>query len=166
MASARLDLCSVDNNINETIDGAGVYDIFETHIATSMRHQISTQVMEGMHSTCYVLKRRLVLIAWRVYQSTLALDGDRLTVVAKARRYMELVCFLFDSTMLSDALSLRLTCKSNNERRRFPVYLPAAYHELEVNLIEEWVAHGASRFVSTGIIDAVMAIHCCSYTQI
>ena len=86
------------------------------------------------------------------------LDGDRLSVGVKARRYMELVCFLFDLTMLSDVLSLRLTCQSNNERRRFPVYLPTAYYELEANLIEEWVGFGSSRFVSTAIIVAVLAI--------
>ena len=112
-----------------------------------------------MHNTCYVLKRRLVLIAWRVYQSTLQLDGDRLSEMTKARRYVELVCFLFDVTMLGDVLSLRLTCKSNNERRRFPVFMKAAYHELEGNLIEEWVGYASRRFVSSDIIHAVMAIH-------
>ena len=50
--------------------------------------------------------------------------------------------------MLGDVLSLRLTCKSNNERRRFPVCY-VVYRELEANLIEEWEAYGSSRFVST-----------------
>ena len=76
----------------------------------------------------------------------------------KARRYTELVCVLFDLPMLGDVLSLRLTCKSNNERRRFPVCY-VEYRELEANLIEEWVAYGSSRFVSTDVIFAVMAIH-------
>ena len=93
-----------------------------------------------------MLKRRL--IACRVYQSTLLLDRDRLSAVMKACRYTEVVCFLFDLPMLGDVLSLRLTCKSNNERRRFPVCY-VEYRELEANLIEEWVAYGSSRFVST-----------------
>jgi hypothetical protein len=105
-----------------------------------------------------VLKRRLVLIAWRVYESTLLMDGDRLSAQDKASRYMELVCFMFDKTMLRDLLPLRLTCKSNNERRRFPVCY-GMYRELEANLIEEWVAYGSSRFVSTNIMLAVVAIH-------
>jgi hypothetical protein len=130
----------------------------ETNIAISMRQKLSTVVIERMDTLCYVLKRRLVLIAWRVYESTLLADGERITVSVKAQRYMELVCFLYDLTMLGDVLSLRLTCKSNNERRRFPVCY-VVYRKLEANLIEEWVAYGSSRFVSTDIICAVMAIH-------
>ena len=90
---------------------------------------------------------------------TLLFYIDRVSVVMKARRYTELVCFLFDLTMLNDVLSLRLTCKSNHVRRRFPVYLPAAYHELEANLIEEWIGFGSSRFVPSVIIFTVSAIH-------
>jgi hypothetical protein len=93
-----------------------------------------------------------------VYQSTLLFDGDRLTVPAKACRYVELVCFLFDLSMLGDVLSLRMTCKSNNERRRFPVCY-VAYRELEANIIEEWLGYGSCRFVSTDVIHAAMAIH-------
>jgi hypothetical protein len=94
-----------------------------------------------------------------VYQSTLLLDGDRLSAAAKARRYVELVCFLFDLDMLGDVLSLRMTCKSNNERRRFPVCSGASYCELEANTVEEWLAYGSCRFVATDVIHAVMAMH-------
>ena len=99
-------------------------------------------------------------MAWRVYQSSLLLDGDRITLAVKARRYMELVCLLFDSAMLGDVLALRMTCKSNSERRRFPVCF-VTYQELEANIIEECVAYGSSRFVSTDVLHAVLAIHNC-----
>jgi hypothetical protein len=115
-------------------------------------------IWRHMQKTPYVLKRRLVRIAWRVYQSTLLFDGARLTESAKARRYVELVYFLFDLTMLSDVCALRMTCKSNNERRRFPVCY-VTYRELEANIVEEWLGYGSCRFVSTDVIHAVMAIH-------
>ena len=101
------------------------------------------------------------IIAWRVYQASLLLDGDRITLPAKARRYMELACFLFDLGMLRDVWALRMTCTSNSERRRFPIYCSTPfYQELEANIIEECVAYGSSsRFVSTSVIYAVMAIH-------
>ena len=93
------------------------------------------------------------------YQSTLLFDGDRLSVAAQARRYVELVCFLFDLDMLGDVLALRMTCKSNNERRRFPVCY-VAYDELEANIVEEWLGYGSCRFVPTDVIRAVMvAMH-------
>jgi hypothetical protein len=133
--------------------------LFETTIGISLRHLVISAVLKKMHETPYALKRRLVRIAWRVYQSSLLMDGDRLTVSAKVRRYTELVCFLFGLTMLGDVLALRMTCKSNNERRRFPVHIEAAYHELEANIIEMFVAYDSSRFVSTDVIHAVMAIH-------
>ena len=123
MCSARLGLCSSAEGINDDSNGddAPLLSSFQTHVAVSMWQMLSAEVLKRMQATCYVLKRKLVLIAWRVYQSTLLKDGDRLNAVAKARRYTELVCFLFDLTMLSDVLALRLTCKSNHERRRFSV---------------------------------------------
>ena len=133
--------------------------LLETNIASHMRDLLSNAVLKQIYEMRYGLKRRLVRIAWRVYQSSLLLDSDRISVSAKARRYLEVVCLLFDSTMLSDVLSLRMTCKSNHERRRFPVYF-GCYHELEANLIEEWIGgYGSSRFVSTDILHAVIAIH-------
>jgi hypothetical protein len=123
-----------------------------------MRQTVSNAVIEHMQKTPYVLKRRLVRIAWRVYQSTLLLDGGRVTASTKAHRYVELVCLLFDLSMLGEVAALRMTCKSNNERRRFPVCY-VTYRELEANIIEEWLGYGSCRFVSTDIIHAVMAIH-------
>ena len=160
MWSAGLDLCGDnataaaavgDDDDDDDDDNDDVaHQLFETNIAVNMRHLLSPAVIVRMQEMQYVLKKRLVLISWRVYQSTLLLDGDRVSAVVKARRYTELVCFLFNLPML--------TCKSNNERRRFPVCY-VEYRELEANLIEEWVAYGSSRFVSTDIILAVMAIH-------
>jgi hypothetical protein len=91
-------------------------------------------------------------------ESSLLLDGDRLTVAAKAQRYTELASFLFDLDMLGDVLSLRMTCKSNNERRRFPV-CHGTYRELEANIVEEWLAYGSCRFVSTDVICGAIAMH-------
>jgi ankyrin repeat protein len=139
----------------------GAHTLVDTHIATSLLSLVSNVVIDRMHRTPYVLKRRLAYIAWRVYESTLLLDGDRLTVAAKTRRYVELACFLFDSSMLIDVLALRMTCKSNSERRRFPVHGEddARYEELEANIIEECVGYGSCRFVSTAVIHAVTTIH-------
>ena len=156
MSSVFLQEGSTNSNMNAQ------QALLETYIGVSMRQLLSRRVIRSkQQETPYVLRRRLVRIAWRVYQSTLVLDGDRLTVPAKARRYVELVFFLLDLTMLGDVLSLRMTCKSNHERRRFPVicYSMSTYHELEANIIEEWLAYGSCRFVSTDVIGAVMAIH-------
>jgi len=94
----------------------------------------------------------------RVYQSSLLLDGDRVSESVKARWYLELVCLLFDLGMLGDVAALRMTCKSNSERRRFPVCF-IVYQELEANMIEECVGYASSRFVSTDVLHAVMTIH-------
>jgi hypothetical protein len=75
------------------------------------------------------------------------------------RRYTELVCFLIDLIMLGGVLFLRMTCKSNNERRRFPVCC-TSYRELEANIIiEMFIAYECYRFVSTDIMYAVMTMH-------
>jgi ankyrin repeat protein len=150
-----------DDDDDDDVDNEEIlieHHVFETAIASILQQQIPIEVITPMQGINYVLKRRLVRIAWRVYQSSLLLDGDRLTVSTKAHRYMELVCFLFDITMLSGVMALRMTCKSNSERRRFPLCY-VTYQELEANIIEEFIAYGSSRFVSTDIICAVMAIH-------
>ena len=116
--------------------------------------------MERMQCTQYLLRRALVRLARRVYRSSLQLDGDRLTDEASASRYAELACILLDSSMLSDVLALRLTCKTNNEGRRFPVCF-GSYTELEANIIEEWlVCSGcSSRFMSIGVVYEALAMH-------
>jgi ankyrin repeat protein len=159
LSSASLDLdLGSGGGSDDAADNAHLASL-ETNIAISMGQLLlPNAVKRRMQETCYVLKRRLVRIAWRVYQSTLLLDGGRLTAVAKARRYVEVACFLFDSTMLGDVLALRMTCQSNNYRRRFPVYR-GGYCELEANIIEECVAYASCRFVSTDVIYAVIVIH-------
>jgi hypothetical protein len=156
----KLMCCFFLNEIsgNDDDNADDVHRLLETNIAISVRHAVSSAGIEHMQAAGYVLKRRLVRVAWKVYQSTLLLDGDRLTAQAKARRYVELVCFLFDLSMLRDVVALRMTCKSNNERRRFPVYY-VAYSELEANIVEEWLGYGSCRFVSTAVIHTVIAIH-------
>jgi hypothetical protein len=150
----------LDEGDSDTVTERRVADklLLETNIATSMRDYIPNAVLVQMQATRYVLRRRLVRIAWRVYQSFLLLDGDRVSESVKARRYLEVVCLLFDLDMLGDVAALRMTCKSNNERRRFPVCF-ISYPELEANMIEECVGYASSRFVSTDILYAVMAIH-------
>jgi hypothetical protein len=158
MSSVLLDEGSHNVDGGDDVDECKL--LLETNIARSMRHLLSNAVLERVDGMRFVLKRRLVRIAWRVYQSSLLLDGDRVTESVKARRYLEVVCLLFDLSMLGDVAALRMTCKSNNERRRFPVVSRSfTYQELEANLIEEWVGYGSSRFVSTDIIHAVLAIH-------
>jgi len=130
------------------------------NFAIRMCHMRSSAVILHMQDMPYVLRRRLVRMAHGVYQSSLQLDGERLTEEAKASRYTELVCFLLDASILRDVLALRLTCKSNNERRRFPVCF-VTYRELEANIIEEWlVCSGcSSRFVSSGVMCHAVAMH-------
>jgi hypothetical protein len=155
MSSLFLDDGGSDNS-NEEIVADKL--LFETTIARSMRDHIPNVVIVQMQGTGYVFKRRLVRIAWRVYHSSLLLDGDRVLASVRTRRYLEVVCLLFDLSMLGNVAALRMTCKSNNERRRFPVCF-VTYQELEANMIEECVGYASSRFVSTDIIHAVMAIH-------
>jgi hypothetical protein len=153
----------LDDDDDDSDNSVALKLLLETNIARSMQDHIPNTVIVQMQDTGYVLKRRLVRIAWRVYQSSLLLDGDRVSVSVKARRYLEVVCLLFDLGMLGDVAALRMTCTSNNERRRFPVVFRGltglTYQELEANMIEECVGYASSRFVTTDIIHAVMAIH-------
>jgi ankyrin repeat protein len=142
-------------------DQDAVLDALQTDIAISMWHQrppVPWATIERMQATPYALRRRMVRVAWRVHQSTLQLDGARLSAADKARRYAELVCFFLNPSTLDDVASLRMTCQSNHERRRFPV-CSGSYCELEANIIEAWLANYSSRFVSTAVIHALVAIH-------
>ena len=79
-----------------------------------------------------------------------------MTVVA--RRYAQLVSLFADQTVLTDLLALRLTCQSNNYRQRFPVTRLPVYHELEVNLVESFIASDASRLVPTGLVNSLLTL--------
>jgi hypothetical protein len=136
----------------------------EFTIAVSVRHAArngNIDNFERMQSMYYARRRRLVRVAFSVYKSMQQQDSHFLDDKAKARSYTDLVCFFLDSSALNDVYVLRLTCKSNNERRRFPVNF-SVYKELEANIIEEWLGYGSdccSRFASTEVIAAALAIH-------
>jgi hypothetical protein len=133
----------------------------EVCIAASLRDLLPPDIIERMQKTPYVLKRRMVRVAHRLWRESLLEDGTRLNEAARAGRYVELVCFLLDTDMLGDVAALRMTCKSNDERRRFPVCgRGGEYCELEGNIVEEWLGRGcSSRFVSTGVVEAVRRMH-------
>jgi ankyrin repeat protein len=133
----------------------------ETLFAAGLLSVLPAAAIEHMRNTPFLLRRRLVCVAHRVHQASLLQGGERLAEEARARRYTELACFLLDASMLRDVLSLRLTCKSNSERRRFPVCY-GTYRELEANIVEEWLGCGrecVSRFVGTGDVVAVLAMY-------
>ena len=90
----------MNTNTLSDVDNVAAHQLFETNIAVDMRHQLSPAVMLRMQEMHYVLKRRLVIITWRVYQSTLLLDGNRLSVVVN------------DLSMLGDVLSQEDYCVS------------------------------------------------------
>lgn len=143
-------------------DVGTAHALFETEIAHCMAQHLVPTLIEQMHDTLsYVQKRRLVRIAWRICSNTLLVDGDRVSMKVKLRRYVELMMLMLDLTMLGDVLALRMSCKSNSKRKRFPVGHTAdsCYEELEANIIEEWLGCCSSRFVSTCVIHAVVAIH-------
>jgi ankyrin repeat protein len=132
------------------------YSLERTMGATMIR-TVSCSAIKRMQSTPYVLRRKIVGIAYRVYQaSLLPLGAAYLTDAIKTNRYTCLVCFLLNSRMLGDVLALRLTCKSNLKQRRFPI---SGNRALEANVIEEWLVCGddcSSRFVDTSTICNVL----------
>ena len=129
----------------------------------------------AIHHTSYLTRRWLSMCAWRVHsqsplgRSTTSIHS-RFTSSAEgthrghqqlsavARQYAQLVSLFADHDMLADLLALRLTCQSNNYRQRFPVTRLRAYHELEVNLVESFIATDASHLVSTGLVNSLLAL--------
>jgi hypothetical protein len=138
------------------VDGAR--EVFELAVAGGFNRTIASSAAPLARGVSYPLRRRLCGQACRVYLESLLFDGERISVGTKARRYVELVCLFLDRAMLRDVCALRMTCKSNQENRRFPVCY-SEYRELEANLIEGWLGHDACRFVSTGQLHHVMAMH-------
>ena len=133
-------------------------ELVEMAIGRGFKQSVATAAVPLSTDIAYPLKSKLCMLANRVYLETLLFDGERISLNHKARRYVELVCLFLDLAMLSEVLALRLTCKSNHENRRFPVYY-SVYRELEANLIEGWVGHDACRFVSTSQLHQVIVIH-------
>ena len=108
----------------------------------------------------YSLQRRVTKLALDVHRSSLLQDSFPVSQVVKAQRFAQLVCIFFDSHMLRDLHSLRFTCKANHLWKRFP--LPCGSMQLETHLIECFVSHEASRFVSTQRICFLLNEHECS----
>ena len=146
--------CSLFKNVVDN----NLCDLTETDIAIGIAHFSHGNVFERIQVADYILKTKIVRMAWKIYISTIELDGGRLKTWTKTQRYLEIFCFLFDIDMLRSVLSLRMTCKSNNYRSRFPVFYKS-YRELEAYIIEEWIAYSSSRFVSTGTIVACLGMH-------
>jgi hypothetical protein len=144
-----------DENDDEDDDNKA---LFEVAIAGAFSQHIALQTVQQSTEVKYPVKRRLCKLAWRVYKESLLMDGDRIGMSIKARRYVELVCLFLDKAMLTDVFSLRITCKVNSVIKRFPICQPT-YRELEANLIESFIAYDASRFVSTNIVYSISAFH-------
>jgi ankyrin repeat protein len=120
----------------------------------------TVHTMQMLLKSTYCVRKRLCCLAWQEYNRSLEMDGERITLRVKARRYVELVCFFLDEAMLTDVYSLRRTCKANSDTiRRFPVFYSSCYRELEANLIEGFLAHDACRFASTVNIRAALQVH-------
>ena len=144
---------------HEDTAAASSHQASEIAIATSLRRFLSTANTERLRQIPYLLKRRLLRIAYITFQASLLQDAVQLSVPAQMDRFAKLVCFFCDLHMLTEVRNLRMTCKSNNERRRFPVRCSGSYHELEGNLIEEFIAYNSSRFVSMDEIKTAMAAY-------
>ena len=57
-------------------DGRGkAHQLLEIHIAISFRKFFSLDVIERMHKTAYLLRKRLVRFAWRVYAACISATG-------------------------------------------------------------------------------------------
>jgi hypothetical protein len=132
--------------------------VFKTAISCELRQNVASTTVKQMSQVPYPLRRRLTRLACRIYYNSLLIDSDRISLSTKARRYVELMCFLLDEVMMRDALALRLTCRANHEWRRFPFYTDC-YRELEAHLIESFIAFDASRFVSTQVINSAIEMH-------
>lgn len=132
--------------------------IFEADVAKLFLETVSEERVQVMSSIPYPIRRKVCALAYRILCSSLILDGDRIVLSAKVRRYKDILCLLLDKEMLKDTLALRSTCKSNNENRRFPVSIAGDYHELETNLVESFVAFESSRFVDTSEINAAIRL--------
>jgi ankyrin repeat protein len=104
----------------------------------------------------FLKRRKIVLFACRYLMMSLQVDGNRMTGTSKVRRYVELVCLCLNDEMLRDLLALRLTDKASYELRRFTI---DGDRQLEVGLIEEFVAFSSSRFLSTDAIHRALKMH-------
>mmetsp|Transcript_30688 Transcript_30688/g.57186 ORF Transcript_30688/g.57186 Transcript_30688/m.57186 type:complete len:398 (-) Transcript_30688:935-2128(-) len=170
------DNCVDDDGVNSLVSDPNELQQFELALMAAFESLrcLSTNPIDAIRRIIYPMRRKLSKCAWRLHcQSRLGgkFDGDRgndifsisrfrngelLTMAT--RQYAELLSLFADQTMLTDLLALRLTCQSNNYRQRFPVTCLRSYHELEVNLIESFIAGDASRLVPTGLVNSLLTL--------
>lgn len=145
----------------------------EIAIACALRQIIDENTIKNLYELSYDIRRRVVQLAESVFNDSLrsvsyaedALSSTGsashavMSTKARARRYVELVCFLFDKEMLRGVLALRLTCRAVLELRRFPVCCTRQYCELPGHLIESFFAYDASRLVSAQFIQGMIEVH-------
>lgn len=154
-----MSFCCVNNGNNNGLCTDMVSQkTFEADVAELLRATVSEVRVQKMFRIPYPIKRKVCELAFRLFNNSLKLDGDRITISVKVHRYTGILCLLLDKEMLKDTLALRVTCKTNNLNRRFPVFIRGEYHELEANLIESFVAFETSRFVETNAINAAIQL--------
>jgi hypothetical protein len=139
---------SVDNDFVNKVEDTHT-TCFEKAMALSLQC-MSDSVIDMLSNTTYTKKRGAARVAAHVYRDTLLVDGSRIDINKKAKRFVELACFFLNEDMQNDVAALRLTCKANNDVRRFPVV--ATDGQLEANLIESFIAYDSTRFVETSLI--------------
>jgi hypothetical protein len=139
---------SVDNEFVNKVEDTHT-TCFEKAMALSLEC-MSDSVIDMLSNTTYTKKRGAARVAAHVYHDTLLVDGSRIDINKKAKRFVELACFFLNEDMQNDVVALRLTCKANNDVRRFPVV--ATDGQLEANLIESFIAYDSTRFVETSLI--------------
>lgn len=152
---------------------------FESALAVAFQSlsKLSGNPVSVILQANYPLRRRISRCAWKLYYCHYLRsarnnfdvndidDNDSRIIdiicegeiaVKSAQQYAELMSLLVDSTMLTDLLSLRLSCKTNNYRQRFPVTCLNTYHELEERLVETFVTYGSSHLVPTGLVNTIL----------
>jgi hypothetical protein len=125
-------------------------NILEKYILSALQQVTKTNIpIERINQVAYPTKVKLTKLSHKICSRTFFKDGDRLHLSAKVNRFVSLICLFLNEPMLRDLLSLRMTSKANHKWRRFPV---DNFRELEINLIESFVALDVSRFVLTSKI--------------
>ena len=112
-----------------------------------------------MNQISYDIRRRFIQIAEKLYNATFSKSECCISDSSKAKRYVDLVHFLFDEAMMRDVLSLRLICRICCTKGVFPVHSMCRYHEFECDMFECYIANESSCFVPTQDIQEVMNIH-------
>ena len=130
--------------------------LVKEHSMANLQCLRNADIIVRMQNVSYVHRRLLVRLAWKTVETAIAPPSGKEFI----SRYIDLVFLLLDEDVLCDVVSLRLTCKSNSERRRFPVVSSRGYEELETNLVEEWLVYGSSSsLMTTSMLHTALAMH-------